>query len=357
MCDRVSIATLTTMLKTLQTTPDGDAAAAVVEVQGLTVRYGDLAAVDDISFSIRPGEIFGILGPNGAGKTTTVECIGGLRRPDEGSITVLDLDPLGDHDAIGQQVGIQLQASGLPDKLKVGEALELFASFYTQPDDPARLLDLLDLETKRDNRFATLSGGQRQRLSIALALIGRPRVAILDELTTGLDPAARRETWNLIESVRDEGVTVLLVTHFMDEAERLCDRVAVLDHGHIVAIDTPAALAAGAASDQRLRFRPSAPVDDRRLLDLAEVTDLIHRGEQIEVSGTGNLLAAIAAELVREGVVAEQLRFDQASLEDAFVALTQNGARQRGSASPAAGSADKKAKEKPISTDSTEDER
>ncbi|HEY2259163.1 MAG TPA: ABC transporter ATP-binding protein [Solirubrobacteraceae bacterium] len=312
------------MLKTDMTQTSFGGSAPVVEVTGLRVRYGDLTAVDGVSFSVARGEIFGILGPNGAGKTTTVECIGGLREPTGGSIRVLGLDPLGDRGAVREQVGIQLQTSELPDKLKVREALALFASFYRDPDDPMRLLELLDLESKRDERFANLSGGQRQRLSIALALIGRPRVAILDELTTGLDPAARRETWNLIESIRDQGVTVLLVTHFMDEAERLCDRIAVLDHGRLVALDTPAALATGAGGDQRLRFRPSAPVDERRLTALPEVSELRHHGDQLELTGSGNLLAAVIGELVREGIAADQLRFDQANLEDAFVALTSN---------------------------------
>src|ERR1700760_2660340 len=183
----------------------------VIEVTNLRKVYGHRTVVDGVSFSVEPGEIFGILGPNGAGKTTTVECIGGLRTPDEGSISVLGLDARDDHDRLRDRVGIQLQSSELPDKLSVGEALELFAAFYAQPADPAQLMETLGLTEKRDARFAKLSGGQKQRLSIALALIGRPEVAILDELTTGLDPQARRETWKLIESVRDAGVTVLLV--------------------------------------------------------------------------------------------------------------------------------------------------
>lgn len=187
-------------------------AAEVVSVERLRVRYGDTLAVDDVSLSIRRGEIFGLLGPNGAGKTTTVGCIGGLRRPDAGQIGVLGLDVERDRNELRGRVGIQLQTSELPHKLQVGEALELFSSFYPDPRDPDELLELLGLEYKRRARFAGLSGGQRQRLSIPLALIGRPELAILDELTTGLDPGARRETWKLIESVRDQGVTVILVT-------------------------------------------------------------------------------------------------------------------------------------------------
>jgi ABC-2 type transport system ATP-binding protein len=245
-------------------------AGPVVSVENLRVRYGDTLAVNDVSLSINRGEIFGILGPNGAGKTTTVECIGGLRKPDSGSISVLGLDVLRNAKELRQRVGIQLQASELPDKLRVGEALELFASFYREPADPERLLSLLGLSDKRETRFANLSGGQRQRLSIALALIGRPELAILDELTTGLDPQSRRETWKLIERIRDEGVTVILVTHFMEEAEHLCDRVALLHHGQVIAVDTPAAL--GAGMGERISFRPARPLDLEALRQLSAPT-------------------------------------------------------------------------------------
>ena len=234
-------------------------ATEVVTVENLRVRYGDTVAVDGVSLSIRQGEIYGILGPNGAGKTTTVECIGGLRKPDAGAISVLGMDVRADRDELRRRVGIQLQQSELPDKLRVDEALDLFASFYPDPADPDQLLRSLGLEGKRDARFANLSGGQRQRLSIALALIGRPELAILDELTTGLDPQSRRETWKLIEAIRDNGVTVILVTHFMEEAEYLCDRVALLHRGRVLAIDTPAALAVG--TGQHVSFRPSADLD------------------------------------------------------------------------------------------------
>jgi ABC-2 type transport system ATP-binding protein len=211
----------------------------VVSVEHLRVRYGDTLAVDDVSLSIRRGEIFGILGPNGAGKTTTVECIGGLRRPDAGQISILGLQAGRDRDELRRRVGIQLQTSELPDKLQVGEAMELFSSFYQDSRGVDELLELLGLQDKRRARYAGLSGGQRQRLSIALALIGRPELAILDELTTGLDPTARRETWKLIESIRDQGVTVILVTHFMEEAEYLCDRVALLHHGRVTGSTLP----------------------------------------------------------------------------------------------------------------------
>jgi ABC-2 type transport system ATP-binding protein len=213
----------------------------IITVENLRKTYGERVAVDDVSFAVEEGEIFGILGPNGSGKTTTVECIAGLRTPDAGHIEVLGRearDPW-----LREQVGVQLQEALLPERLKVGEALDLFASFYAAPADPAVLADRLGLTEHLGVRFGRLSGGQRQRLSIALALIGGTRVTILDELTTGLDPAARRETWALIEQVRAEGVTIVLVTHHMDEAERLCDRLALIAGGRVVATGTAAEVA------------------------------------------------------------------------------------------------------------------
>ncbi|MGW4126817.1 ABC transporter ATP-binding protein [Amycolatopsis japonica] len=211
----------------------------IIEVTNLRKTYGEHVAVDDVSFHVEQGEIFGILGTNGAGKTTTVECLQGLRTPDSGTMSVLGLDPGKDHAALRQRLGSQLQESRLPDKIKVHEALDLYASFYANPADTGDLLAKLGLTEQRDKYFGKLSGGQKQRVSIALALVGRPEVAVLDELTTGLDPHARRDTWKLVEAVRDTGVTVLLVTHFMDEAERLCDRLAIFDAGRVVATGTP----------------------------------------------------------------------------------------------------------------------
>ena len=215
----------------------------VIEVEHLHKRYGERVAVDDVSLQVLEGEIFGIVGPNGAGKTTTVESILGLRERDGGAVRVLGRDPATDR-SLRELVGAQLQEAQLPDRLQVGEALELFASFYRRPADAGELMEALGLAGLERQRFAALSGGQRQRLSIALALIGDPRIAVLDELTTGLDPAARRDTWAVVEGVRERGVTVVLVTHSMEEAERLCDRVAVLDAGRVVATGTPDALVA-----------------------------------------------------------------------------------------------------------------
>ena len=213
-----------------------------IEVEHLRKRYGAKVAVDDISFAVAEGEIFGLLGRNGAGKSTTVDCIAGLRRADSGRIRVAGLDPRRDRGEVRQLLGVQLQEADLPDKLTVAEAMRLYASFYARAADTAGLLDALDLTEKRNTRYRRLSGGQKQRLSIALALVGRPRIAILDELTTGLDPVARRDTWALVNDIRNQGVTIMLVTHFMEEAERLCDRVAILDAGRVAAIGSPAEL-------------------------------------------------------------------------------------------------------------------
>ncbi|MGX7674230.1 ABC transporter ATP-binding protein [Plantactinospora sp. DSM 117369] len=295
---------------------------AIIEVDGLVKRYGEHTAVDGVSFAVQPGEIFGILGPNGAGKTTTVECVEGLRTPDGGAIRVCGIDPRRDTGELRQLLGAQLQQSELPDKLKVGEAMELFSSFYRAPADWRDLVDTLRLSDKLGTQFRRLSGGQKQRLSIALALIGNPRVAVLDELTTGLDPQARRDTWDLIEDIRDRGVTILLVTHFMEEAERLCDRLAVIDSGRLVALDSPAGLVSRVDDRQRIRFRPSAPLDHAVLTALPEVTSVERAGSQLVVTGTGNLLLAVTSVLARNQVVAADLRVEQTSLEDAFVALT-----------------------------------
>ncbi|MBQ1018099.1 ABC transporter ATP-binding protein [Micromonospora sp. D93] len=294
----------------------------VIEVTHLKKLYGDLVAVDDVSLAVEAGEIFGVLGPNGAGKTTTVECVAGLRVPDGGGVSVLGLDPRRDAAQLRQRVGVQLQESQLPDRLRVSEALELYASFYSNPADPAELIDKLGLGDKRNTAYKKLSGGQKQRLSIALALVGNPEIAILDELTTGLDPQARRDTWGLIEQVRDSGVTIVLVTHFMEEAERLCDRVAVIDRGRVVALDSPAGLVSTVAPEQRIRFRPSAPVDDRLLTDLPEVSAVQRTGSQVVVIGTGELLHAVTSVLARHQIVAADLRLEQSTLDDAFVELT-----------------------------------
>ncbi|MFF0175987.1 ABC transporter ATP-binding protein [Micromonospora profundi] len=293
-----------------------------LEVRNLHKRYGQHVAVDDVSFTVEAGEIFGIIGPNGAGKTTTVECIAGLRTPDSGSISVLGFDPKGNRAEVRERLGVQLQESSFPDAIKVAEALELYSSFYRDPVDWRELMGLLGLTEKRDTQYKALSGGQKQRLSIALALVGNPKVAILDELTTGLDPQARRDTWSVIERVRDTGVTILLVTHFMDEAERLSDRVVVIDRGRVAAVDTPAGLIERATAVQQVRFRVSQPLDKSVLIELPDVTDVeITEGRWL-VTGRGQLLSNVARALARAQVVAEDLRVNQRNLDDAFVAFT-----------------------------------
>ncbi len=294
----------------------------VIEVTDLVKRYGDRVAVDGVSFTVDEGEIFAILGPNGAGKTTTVESISGLRTPDSGSIRVLGFDPRHDRNQLRRNVGVQLQQSELADHLRVWEALDLYASLYPEPRDWERLIDDLGLADKRNTAFRKLSGGQKQRLSIALALVGNPKIAILDELTTGLDPQARRDTWQLIEDVRAGGVTIVLVTHFMEEAERLADRIALIDEGRVVALDTPAGIVSRVDVEQRLRFRPSAPIEDGLLTGLPGVRAVTREGSTIVVAGTGNLVQAVMTALARQQIVANELRIEQADLDDAFVALT-----------------------------------
>src|SRR6202522_586702 len=298
------------------------ASAPAVEIAHLRKTYGPLVAVDDVSFSVAEGEIFGILGPNGAGKTTTAECAVGLRSPDSGTIRLMGLDPHADAARIHEIVGVQLQASALPDKLRVGEILDMYRSFYREPADVGELIEVLGLAGKRKDYYRSLSGGQRQRLSVALALIGQPRIAVLDEMTTGLDPQARRDAWELIENIRGRGMTILLVTHFMEEAERLCDRVALIDNGRVVALDSPASLAAQARGGKTVRFLPSAPFDDRLLIQLPDVARVQHQGQRVVATGTGHLVNTVILTLTAAGVTALDVELDSSNLEDAFVSLT-----------------------------------
>lgn len=306
------------------TTTDSTGPTPVVQVSNLRKRYGEQVVVRDVSFAVRPGEIFGILGPNGAGKTTTVETLAGLRQADGGTVRVLGSDPQQDPSMVRSTLGIQLQESSLPPRLKVIEALRLYASFYPDPADPEQLIDLLGLQEKRTTAFGKLSGGQKQRLSIALALIGNPQVAILDELTTGLDPQARRETWKLIERVRDNGVTILLVTHFMDEAERLCDRLVVIDGGRVIAQGSPRELTRHQGRDRtiRLLLPPGSPTVD--LLALPAVRSVRQVQEELEVTGTTRVLPEVIGALAERDVIPEEVRTLTRSLEDVFVDLVQD---------------------------------
>jgi ABC-2 type transport system ATP-binding protein len=303
------------------TSEAGSPGRPAVEITHLRKTYGNLVAVDDVSMSVAEGEIFGILGPNGAGKTTTVECAIGLRAPDAGTVRLLGLNPLTDRDEVHQITGVQLQASALPAKLRVGEILDMYQSFYPRPADVDELVEALGLAAKRRASYRSLSGGQRQRLSVALALIGRPKIAVLDEMTAGLDPQARRDTWDLIEGVRNGGVTIVLVTHFMEEAERLCDRVALIQSGRVVALDTPAGLIARASGGKQVRFWPSGPFDDRLLCGLPEVAKVEREGKKVTVTGSGELVNVVILALAAMGVTAHDVQLDSSSLEDAFVRL------------------------------------
>ncbi|MBM7786658.1 ABC transporter ATP-binding protein [Tenggerimyces flavus] len=293
-----------------------------IEVRHLHKSYGEVVAVDDLSFEVNEGEIFGLLGRNGAGKSTAVESIAGLVRPDRGEVRVLGLDPRRDRRRLLPKLGVQLQSSALHWSLTVRELVRLYRTFYKTGAEPDELIAVLGLEARRDVRFDKLSGGEAQRLSIALALVGNPKVALLDELTTGLDPEARRQIWSLMSSLRTAGVTILLVSHLMEEVERLCDRVALIDHGRIVAEDSPAGLVSQAGLGQRVRFRSSAPFDKTVLASVSEVTSVEVDSAQVTVHGTGELLQAVSTALVRAGVVVTETRLFRPTLDDAFLALT-----------------------------------
>jgi ABC-2 type transport system ATP-binding protein len=301
----------------------------VIEVEALHKRYGSTVAVEDVSFDVAEGEILGILGPNGAGKTTTVECVEGLRRPDGGRVSVLGLDPTRDAGELRRRIGCQLQQSALPDHIRVREALDLFASVTPGGPDPAALLDRWGLADRSGASFSALSGGQQQRLFVALALVNDPEVVFLDEITQGLDPAARRTAWELIAEIRAGGTTVVLVTHYMDEAERLCDRLVVVDRGRVAAIDTPQGLVARFGGGIRVLF--STVETDLSWLSLVPgVTGVSMNGPRVEVTGSGPVLALVASELVSRGIVPEDLRLEQPSLEDVFLSITGGEARANG---------------------------
>jgi ABC-2 type transport system ATP-binding protein len=293
----------------------------IIEVRGLRKVFGDTTAVAGIDLEVPEGEILGLLGPNGAGKTTTVECIAGMQRPTAGSVRVAGLDPAVDREAATRLIGVQLQQAGLQAKLTVREALGLYASFYEQPADGITLAERLGLGPKLDTRHAQLSGGQQQRLAIALALVGRPRVALLDELTTGLDPRSRRDVWELVEEVRAAGTTVLLVTHLMEEAQRLCDRIALVDSGRVRALDTPHGLVARSAAPAVMAFTPDGALDHGRLRSVAGVADVRERGERIEVTVDDAAVLGVLALLDRLDVRPQRLRITESTLDDAYLAL------------------------------------
>ncbi|MGA9351030.1 MAG: ABC transporter ATP-binding protein [Anaerolineae bacterium] len=305
--------------------------APAITVENLRKVYGDpsagsgrcLVAVDSIAFEVHEGEIFGMVGPNGAGKTTTIECIEGLRRPDGGGARVLGMNPQRDGYELRERIGVQLQEATLPDRIKVWEALDLFAAFYRRSVDWRPLLEQLGLAEKRNSSFGKLSGGQKQRLFIALALLNDPELVFLDELTTGLDPQARRAMWDLVRNIRQRGKTVFLTTHFMEEAERLCDRVAIIDHGKIVALDTPENLISSLGAENRVVFSLTGRLDEELLHAIPSVTRVEQIGERVVVYGQGDgLVSGVVNALEAGGVRFRDLRTEQPTLEDVFLALT-----------------------------------
>ncbi|CCH80016.1 putative ABC transporter, ATP-binding subunit [Nostocoides japonicum T1-X7] len=297
-------------------------AETAVDVKDLSKRYGDRVVVDDVGFVVEAGEIFGILGPNGAGKTTTVESIAGLRIGDAGSVRVHGIDPWTDRRSLTRVLGIQLQESRLQPKITVREALELWSALHPDPEPWPGLAERLGLEPHLDQRFVSLSGGQQQRLSIALALVGRPRVVILDELSTGLDPRARRDVWQLVRDVRDAGATVLLVTHAMEEAQELCDRIAIVDHGRITALDTPDGLIEAAGALTRTSFVPSAPTDLEALRAIRGVASVRRADDRVVVEGIEDAALAVLSALAGQQVVPHRLRVSGATLDTAYLDLT-----------------------------------
>ena len=302
---------------------------SVVEVRELRKAYGPIVAVDGISFSVAENEVFGLVGPNGAGKTTTIECLEGLRDRDAGEVSVLGLDP-GDAGAdLRRRIGVQLQESSLFDRIRVQEALDLFASFYPQSIDWRPLIAELGLGERLKAPFVKLSGGQKQRLFIALALVNDPELVFLDELSTGLDPQARRTMWDLVRSLRDKGKTVFLSTHFMEEAERLCDRVAIMDRGKIVALDTPENLIGGLGVETRVVFTAEDTIDTRQLEALANVTRVEASGDRVIVHGQGDrLVSAVVRAVEDHGWRFRDLRSEQPTLDDVFLALTGRALRE-----------------------------
>jgi ABC-2 type transport system ATP-binding protein len=300
----------------------------VVRAAGIRKTYGRTVAVDEVSFEVFEGEIFGLIGPNGAGKTTTMECVEGLRRPDRGTISVLSLDPVRDAYRLQNRIGVQLQEAQLQKRIKVREAVDLWASLYSRPVDGARLLDQLGLADKRDAWFMTLSGGQKQRLFIALALINDPEVVFLDELTTGLDPQARRAIWDLVRGIRERGKTVFLTTHLMEEAERLCDRVAIIDHGRIIDIDPPAALVQRYCPERTVVLGTADPMAAAHLRAVPQVDEVTVEDGRFTIRGKGDdVITEVIHCLSEHAIRVSEFRTVVPTLEDVFLKLTGRSIR------------------------------
>ena len=301
----------------------------VIQVSGIRKTYGKLVAVDDVSLDVHDGEIFGLIGPNGAGKTTTMECVEGIRRPDHGTIRVLGLDPVRDVYQLQERIGVQLQQAQLQKRIKVWEAVHLWASLYRKkPAVGNQLLEQLGLIEKRNAWFMTLSGGQKQRLFIALALINDPEVVLLDELTTGLDPQARRTIWELVRGIRARGKTVFLTTHLMEEAERLCDRVAIIDHGRIIDIDTPQRLVARHCPERTVELSTSDAGADERLQRVRCVDAVSRQDGHVTIRGRGDDFVTDVIQCISEnGIRVSDFRTVLPTLEDVFLTVTGHSIR------------------------------
>ncbi len=314
---------------TTRSTATTTASDPVIRVRGLSKRYGDLLAVDGIDFDVARGEVFGLLGPNGAGKTTTVEILEGLRTPDGGEVTVLGLDVARDADALKPRIGVSLQTAALYPKLTVTELIDLFRSFYARSRPTAELIDALELGERRHAQSQVLSGGQRQRLAVALALVGDPELVFLDEPTTGLDPAARRSLWDLVRQLQADGRTVLLTTHYMEEAEVLCDRLAIMDHGRILEMGTVDELVSKRFKDRAVRFDRLEGLSTEELSALPAVTSVKEDGMDVLLytRDVGPTIGALLALADGRGLEPKNLAIRRATLEDVFLDLTGRAMR------------------------------
>lgn len=295
----------------------------VVSCAAVSRDFGSFTALEDVSFKVREGEVFGVVGPNGAGTTTLLNCLEGLDRPSSGHVEVLDFDPIKDQHSLAQQVGVQLQSAALPPRLTVQDALELYSAFYERPRPWRELLKDLGIKDKTNARVDRLSGGERQRVFVALALINRPQLAFLDELTTALDPQPRRNMWDTVEHVRDGGATVVLTTHYMEEAERLCDRVAIIDHGRLVALDTVTSLIQQHAGDTTAKLILSAsPSAEFDLNGVPGVTSARTEGRELTIRGAADGLQGVLAALAAHRITVTSMSTTTPGLEDVFLALT-----------------------------------
>ena len=302
-----------------------------VQVDGLVKRFGPVTAVDGISFAVKRGEVFGILGPNGAGKTTTLEIIEGLQKPDQGRVTVLGMDILGKPSQVKARIGVQLQSSAYHDYLSLKEVLALFGSFYPKRVAPDDLLEQVGLSDRADSRVNQLSGGQKQRFTVAASLVNEPELVILDEPTTGLDPLARRNLWELVRSIHSRGVTVVLTTHYMEEAEALCDRLAIMDQGRLVAVDTPGKLISQLQATYTVKLVVASPLTNDQLALLNGDGEVVHLTEKnsylLRLRNTPKALGAMLDELARSDISLDHLEVTPVTLEDVFLELTGNELR------------------------------